>query len=328
MQRESCRRWYRHPPADSCHNADDQVQLPFAAQMAHLIHHWNRLVRRRGEDETMRKLIAALLIATTLAPVAAVAQKTSVRGSVDARTARRGEWRGGQENRVRSATAPDRVQTRGERGGYRNVDETSIRRGGDRPAFRANQPRLNGEALVQRPDRDAREGSFRMDQRYPRRAEIGNDQRQSGRAGYDSRPNWQVRRDDQRIETRTGQRERIQSGGDRRNDVQRRNYNGYGNRAYWSNRTDWVDNAYYRQRFYDRRNWNSGWRSESRYDWVRYRGVNRSAYSLPHYYAPYGWNGYRRFSIGVSLSSALWGRDYWIADPWSYRLPDAYDPYG
>lgn len=74
--------------------------------------------------------------------------------------------------------------------------------------------------------------------------------------------------------------------------------------------------------------WNRGWRSDNRYDWNRYRSNNRYAYRLPRYYSPYGWNyGYRRFSIGVTLSSVLWGQDYWIDDPWSYRLPEAYGPY-
>ena len=38
-------------------------------------------------------------------------------------------------------------------------------------------------------------------------------------------------------------------------------------------------------------------------------------------------SGYRRFGIGVQLSSLLFAQDYWIDDPWSYRLPDPYGPY-
>ena len=37
--------------------------------------------------------------------------------------------------------------------------------------------------------------------------------------------------------------------------------------------------------------------------------------------------GYRRFSIGVVLTSALFGQNYWIDDPYDYRLPEAYGPY-
>lgn len=74
--------------------------------------------------------------------------------------------------------------------------------------------------------------------------------------------------------------------------------------------------------------WNRGWRGDNRYNWNSYRQVNRGAYRLPRYYAPGGWGyGYRRFSIGATLSSVLWGENYWIDDPYAYRLPDAYGPY-
>ncbi|WP_415642261.1 RcnB family protein [Sphingomonas antarctica] len=75
-------------------------------------------------------------------------------------------------------------------------------------------------------------------------------------------------------------------------------------------------------------NWNRGWRNDNRYDWQRYRSANRYLYSLPRYYAPYGWNyGYRRFDIGITLNSLLFSRNYWIDDPYQYRLPPAYPPY-
>ncbi|MDE0878784.1 MAG: RcnB family protein [Sphingomonas bacterium] len=86
----------------------------------------------------------------------------------------------------------------------------------------------------------------------------------------------------------------------------------------------------YGQRYDNRRSgqWSRDWRNDNRYDWNRYRGVNRSTYRLPRYYAPSGWGyGYRRFSIGVTLSSFLWDQNYWIDDPYAYRLPPAYGPY-
>ena len=74
--------------------------------------------------------------------------------------------------------------------------------------------------------------------------------------------------------------------------------------------------------------WNREWRGDTRYNWQSYRTSNRNAYRLPRYYAPYGWNyGYRRFSIGVTLSSALFAQGYWIDDPYDYRLPEVYGPY-
>ena len=87
-------------------------------------------------------------------------------------------------------------------------------------------------------------------------------------------------------------------------------------------------NGRYDARRYGGERWNGGWRQDNRYDWNRYRSYNRNAYRLPRYYAPYGWNyGYRRFSIGVVLTSGLWGQNYWIDDPYEYRLPEAYGPY-
>ena len=75
-------------------------------------------------------------------------------------------------------------------------------------------------------------------------------------------------------------------------------------------------------------NWNRGWRNDRRYDWNSYRNYNRGLFSLPRYYAPYGWNrGYQRFGIGITLNSLLFGQNYWIDDPYQYRLPPAYPPY-
>ena len=74
--------------------------------------------------------------------------------------------------------------------------------------------------------------------------------------------------------------------------------------------------------------WNRGWRGDQRFDWGRYRNENRFAFHLPRYYAPGGWNyGYRRFSAGYTLNSLLFVQDYWIDDPYDYRLPPAYGPY-
>ena len=85
---------------------------------------------------------------------------------------------------------------------------------------------------------------------------------------------------------------------------------------------DWRDHGRDHDRF-DRR-----WRDNHRYDWRDYRGRHRSAFRLPRYYAPHGGAyGYRRFSIGFRLDSLLFGSDYWIADPYEYRLPPAYGPY-
>lgn len=129
-----------------------------------------------------------------------------------------------------------------------------------------------------------------------------------------------------------GQRDYNRRDDDRRDynrrDDDRRGYNGRNdNRGDWNrndgNRNDgrWNGNR-------DNRNWDRGWRNNSRYDWQRFRGSNRYAFRLPRYAAPYGWSyGYRRFSIGAQLFSGLFARNYWISDPWAYRLPPTQWPY-
>jgi len=71
-----------------------------------------------------------------------------------------------------------------------------------------------------------------------------------------------------------------------------------------------------------------GWRQDRRFDWRGYRDQHRSLFRGPRYVAPRGWSyGYRRFEIGVQLPNFFFGQQYWIDDPWEYRLPPAYGPY-
>jgi hypothetical protein len=74
------------------------------------------------------------------------------------------------------------------------------------------------------------------------------------------------------------------------------------------------------------RHWSRDWRHDHRYDWRSYRNRYGSLFRLGRYYDPYGWN-YRRFSIGFSLWPSYYGSNYWLNDPWQYRLPPAYGPY-
>ena len=81
----------------------------------------------------------------------------------------------------------------------------------------------------------------------------------------------------------------------------------------------------YRNGNYQR--WSSThWRNDRRYDWRNYRERNRSIFRLGFYYDPFGWN-YRRWSIGSYLHSSYYGSNFWLDDPWRYRLPPAYGPY-
>ena len=76
----------------------------------------------------------------------------------------------------------------------------------------------------------------------------------------------------------------------------------------------------------DHQRWSSNWRRDNRYDWRNYRNSHRSLFRLGRYFDPYGW-GYRRLSIGLNIGSSYYGSNYWLDDPWMYRLPPAYGPY-
>ena len=110
---------------------------------------------------------------------------------------------------------------------------------------------------------------------------------------------------------------------------------GWGDDRYSSRDRGWDDGRNWgRDQDWNNRSWNGSrswsrdWRRDQRYDWQRYRYANRSLYRARPYYAPYGWSyGYRRFSIGFSLSNILFDQRYWINDPYAYRLPQAYEPY-
>ena len=93
----------------------------------------------------------------------------------------------------------------------------------------------------------------------------------------------------------------------------------------WRDAGRWRDNG--RWHGGDYRRWDNGWRHDNRYDWHGWRDNHRDWYRLGRYYPPYrGWS-YRRLSVGFVLDALFWSDDYWIADPFYYRLPPAYGPY-
>jgi len=90
-----------------------------------------------------------------------------------------------------------------------------------------------------------------------------------------------------------------------------------------NDRRDWNGNGWSdRHRKWDRR-----WRDDNRYNWYNYRQHNRSHYQMGRYYAPYYGYSYRRLGIGFMLESMFFADQYWIDDPWQYRLPEVYGPY-
>lgn len=114
-------------------------------------------------------------------------------------------------------------------------------------------------------------------------------------------------------------------GNDGRNGNDNRNWNGNDNRGNWNNGRPGVRPPV-ANRWDGMRRWdNNSWRNDRRYDWRDWRNAHRNIFRLPSYRAPYGWNrSYSRFSIGIYLDSILFDQDYWIDDPWTYRLPPVY----
>src|SRR3546814_3725741 len=79
-------------------------------------------------------------------------------------------------------------------------------------------------------------------------------------------------------------------------------------------------------RWNNQRRWDRDWRNDRRYDWRDYRNSHRRNYRMPRYYAPRGWhNSYSRYSVGIYLNDLLFARNYWIDEPYYYRLPPAYE---
>ena len=75
-------------------------------------------------------------------------------------------------------------------------------------------------------------------------------------------------------------------------------------------RTNWV-------------NWStSSWRHDRKYDWKDHRRRHRSLFHLGFYFDPFGW-GYRPYQLGWRLWPSYYSSNFWINDPWQYRLPYA-----
>lgn len=270
----------------------------------------------------MKKVIQALLAASMLMPVAAQAQEQDGR---ERRERPQREWGERGQRPQRSAEVGVDAQVRAERPQWRGEarDGARFERPQQAPQQPGNDPRpdrgdwqrrAGGWDRPQQPDappqiRDRGDAARwnrgdrpqpGMNWRGPERVDRGS---LDGRAA----PNW---RDDDR-----------RGRPDWRDD---RGRGGYDQRG-WNGQRAWNDGRGWDQRA---GSWNRGWRNDRRYDWNQYRQANRGAYRLPRYYAPSGWGyGYRRFSVGVSLSSILFSQNYWIDDPYAYRLPDAYGPY-
>lgn len=281
----------------------------------------------------MRKLLMALLATAAAVPAIASAQDHD-----------RGDRRARLENRGGDGVRPDRgriVQPDRATPAEARAPRTDA---GGRDWYRARitpapaaQPAQRVPTVAQRPADAGARRNWNADDNGARRGWSRNDSNRDDRTR-----NWS-----------RGDGDRNDAGRDRggindgRNDWRRpdnargdarRNWSGNtSNRGDWNRGNSWDRNdSWNRNNGWNRndgrngnyRAWDRSWRNNDRYDWQRYRSSNRYAFRLARYAAPYDWNyGYRRFAIGASLSVGLFAQDYWISDPWAYRLPPTSWPY-
>lgn len=65
------------------------------------------------------------------------------------------------------------------------------------------------------------------------------------------------------------------------------------------------------------------WRGDRRYDWHGYRDQHRDIFRAGRYVPPRAYYNYsyRPFEIGIRLDPYFYASNYWIEDPYAYRLP-------
>ncbi|HQS68956.1 MAG: hypothetical protein B7Y36_01230 [Novosphingobium sp. 28-62-57] len=223
-------------------------------------------------------------------------------------------------------------------GGTVNSDGRARWNGGQRPA---TPPVASGTVITQ----SAPQGATPQRGWDGRQWNGTNPGRNNGTPGWRGNDDRTVNRDrDGRSDDRNWNRDRARNPAyanqdrnrdyrDRdRNDGRRDTWNGNNGRGNTWNNNNWRGNNWQgnggRNAYQgDYRRWSNDWRRDNRYDWGRYRAVNRGIYRLPRYVSPFRGYNYSRLSVGIFLNSGFYGNNYWINDPWAYRLPPAYGPY-
>ncbi|MEJ7925948.1 RcnB family protein [Sphingobium sp. AN641] len=251
-------------------------------------------------------MLAGLMTATTL-------------GSIAPAYAQRGEnERGNARWSQQRDAGQQRAQRQQERADYQRPVEVRQRAqvaAQQRAEARQRVEPQRQQRQVQRVTAPAAAIEARRDQRQDWR-QAQRDDRQDGRQDRrEDRRDW---RQDQRGDRQDRRVDRRDERRDDRRDW--RNDNRPGNRD-WSNNRRFDD----RTRWTNQRRWDNGWRNDRRYDWQSNRSRFGDRYRAGRYYAPRGWDyGYRRFSVGIVLSSLLYSNNYWLDDTAGYRLPPAY----
>jgi hypothetical protein len=255
----------------------------------------------------MRKTLLSLLLATTVATPALASPQDSGAGARQERRADRSEAR--QERQA------ERSQARQER--FEARQQSSQPRE-ERAQVRQQQVQMPQQQMEPAPQRMRRSDSPVREIVRERMRDDGamTNVNERGRPTLDPRQdsgdgvaNWQRDRRD----------------GDRQN-VDRRWNRGRGG-APDGARPDRPapppETAYNRTRNPE---WRTDWRRDHRYDWRNYRNHHRSIFRVGIYYDPFGW-GYQRYGIGWRLWPSYYSSNYWLSDPYMYRLPYAPWPY-
>lgn len=252
----------------------------------------------------MRKaLIGLVLAATVLTPAAALAQRHGARSHDD------GEARAEQR--------AERVQQRSEARQQRQEARQEQRQAAPQQQQQFVQRNRGGDGNRGDGNRSWR-GNRGGDANDGNRNWRGGDGNRAGRSNQQSvyPQAWQGDPNDPRLQHYRELERRNQQQGYRRD---RRDDRQDWRRDRRDDRGDWRGD-----RRGDRRDWNRDWRNDRRYDWRSWRNSNRNIFRGSRYYSPYRNWSYNRFSIGVFLEPLFYGQNYWIGDPWQYRLPPAY----
>lgn len=214
-----------------------------------------------------------------------------------------------------------------------NRDADQPRQQRSAPVVQNVQPREERRVERREERREERRVERREDRREDRRVERREDRRTAPVATQPGQPltGWIGDPNDPRMEAHRRRYERIDRQRVRENGTpeqyralieSQRNQRGNVRDGRRDDRRD-VRRDDRREARENRRAWNRDWRRDQRYDWRRYRDTNRFVFRVQPYYSPYRGYRYTRFSIGHILDRLFWGQNYWISNPWQYRLPPA-----
>lgn len=268
----------------------------------------------------MRKFVIPLLVASVALPGIANAQWRNM-GHDDGAPAARAE-RDKEDSRPQRTERPQQVerqQVERPRFDPPQRPQVQVQRPDNQNVERANRSLIDAmRAQVQRQQVERQQGDGEA-----RQQQIDATREQMRQRRFEGRPN--ADRQDRAVPDSQrrgwdGYRDRVITQGqvipqdrdrDRDGDRDGRRWRGNTVPQQWANRDG---------------SWSNRWRHDNRYDWRRYRDHNRSTFRIGIYYDPYGYN-YRRYNIGWNLWPSYYQSNYWIDDPWMYRLPQVWGPY-